>query len=84
MPTISCALRNPLRPLAFILDARTGLCIFTYAQCMDRKELKAVIKQLTSITFKFSVLWVLVIDDEEETRKMKARGRTTKAMQTST
>ena len=64
---VAMCIAQPIEdPLAFILDARTGLCIFTYAQCIDRKELKAVIKQLTNITFKFSVLWLLVIEEEEE------------------
>jgi hypothetical protein len=47
-------------PLAMIVDAATGVMVIDLQHVLDRPTLKAFIRQLTLITFKFKRLWIVV------------------------
>lgn len=55
---IDCPLETPV---SLILDACTAVCVVPVASIVDRTTLKALVKQLSAVTFKFSCIYVVVL-----------------------
>ena len=51
-------------PIAIIIDTHTALMLLTEDIVSSKEVLKAVVKQMTKIAFKFRVLWILNIEPE--------------------
>jgi ribosomal protein S14 len=54
---VDCPLEEPL---SFILDATTAVCVLSVDAVTDRTQLKVLVKQLTSITFKFAKIYIML------------------------
>lgn len=54
-------------PISFIIDEVTGICILssTILQLQSKDYLKQYIKKLTSLVFKFNILWLLIIHEND-------------------
>jgi hypothetical protein len=55
---VDCALESPVNA---IVDATTAVCIVHSDAVKDKAQLKALVKQLTHVTFKFSRIHIVVI-----------------------
>jgi hypothetical protein len=54
---VDCALESPVN---VIVDATTAVCIVHSDAVKDKAQLKALVKQLTNVTFKFSRILIVV------------------------
>jgi hypothetical protein len=57
MRCVDCALESPVN---LIVDATTAVCIVHSDAVKDKAQLKALVKQLTHVTFKFSRIHIVV------------------------
>ena len=55
--SLDCPLEQPL---AMVVDVAVGVVVVDLQQVIDRATLKSFIRQLTTLTFKFKRLWVVV------------------------
>jgi hypothetical protein len=56
---------SPLEsPLAFIIDEVTGVCLLFNELFSSRETLKAYLRKLTSLAFKFNILWLVIVTSE--------------------
>jgi hypothetical protein len=54
-------------PLAFIVDEMTGICLLFYEILSSRENLKAYLRKLTSLAFKFNILWLVIVSPDDVT-----------------
>ena len=61
--TIQC-LDCPLqKPLSFIIDVGTAICLLTEEELTNTAALQTFIYNLTTVAFKFTKLWVVILHD---------------------
>ena len=71
---IHCVDARLEEPLALIVDGHTAVLLLAAEKASDRSELKRMVKAMTTVAFKFRVLWLLIVSVSG--KKQKVIGQT--------